>query len=74
MEIKKKLQLLAEVLEVDAGRINQSDLLEKFDSWDSMAALALIVMLEENFSRTDVDGKKIKSFITILDILNIMEK
>ena len=74
MEIEIKIKLLAEVLEVDVDDILPSDLLTKFDSWDSMTALSLIIMLEENFSRVDIDGEKIKSFLTVSDILNVMEK
>jgi acyl carrier protein len=74
MEIEKKISLLSEILEAQVSDISPDDLLDKFSSWDSMAALSLIVMLEENFNKSDIDGKMIKSFIFVRDILNIMEK
>lgn len=74
MEINQKLEILAEILETKASDIAPDDNLDKFSSWDSMAALSLIVALEENFGRSDIDGKMIKSFVFVQDILNVMEK
>jgi len=74
MEIEKKIEILSEILEAQVSDISPDDILDKFSSWDSMAALSLIVMLEENFNRSDIDGKMIKSFIFVRDILNVMEK
>ena len=69
-----KLKLIAEVLEVAPDEINAETNLDAIDTWDSMAALSLILMMEDNFQRTDIDSQKIKSFMKISDIMNIMEK
>lgn len=74
MENENKAALLAEVLEVEAKDIHPDYPLDKFESWDSMAALTLIVMLEENYDRTDVDSELIKSLVTVDDVFKIMEK
>ena len=74
MDEEYKIALLAEVLEVDASDIHADYFLDKFESLDSMAALTLIVMLEENYDRTDIDSELIKSLVTVGDVFNIMEK
>jgi acyl carrier protein len=74
MDEEYKIALLAEVLEVDAIDIHADYSLDKFESWDSMAALTLIVMLEENYDRTDIDSELIKSLVTVGDVFKIMER
>lgn len=73
MDIAQKSQLVAELLDVDVSEINGEKSLDQFDTWDSMAALSLIVMLDEHFHRSDIDGQRIKSFKTVNDLFHIME-
>ena len=72
MENKRKLELLEEMLELEEGALNEDTLLDSIDEWDSVAALSLIVLLDEEFEKT-ITGKQIKEFKTIGDILKIME-
>lgn len=74
MNIEEKIKLLAEVLEIDASAIEENTELASLSTWDSMTALALIVLLEEHFERSDIDGNQIKRFKIVADILNVMEK
>jgi len=74
MENAVKIQLLAEMLEVDTSEISSETELDSIPTWDSMAALSLIALLEEHFDRSDIDGNQIKNFKRIGDILNVMEK
>lgn len=73
MDIIEKTQLLAEMLEVSASSINAGTLLDSIHTWDSMAALSLIILLEENFGRMDIDGSQLKNMKTVEDIFNVME-
>ena len=73
MDIIEKTQLLAEMLEVRASSINAETLLDSIPTWDSMAALSLIILLEEKFARLDIDGNQIKNMKTVEDIFNVME-
>jgi len=72
MNIKEKLSLIEEMLELEAGSLSPEDSLDQYDQWDSLAALSLIVLLDENFSK-QISGEKIKGLKTINDILRIME-
>ena len=72
MNIKEKLSLIEEMLELEAGSLSPEDRLDKYEQWDSLAALSLIVLLDENFGK-QISGEKIKGLKTINDILRIME-
>ena len=72
MELKEKMALIEEVLDVEEGSLSPETLLSDVDEWDSIAALSLIVMLDENFEKT-VSGAEIKAMETVKDILSYME-
>jgi acyl carrier protein len=74
VDLNKKTSLLAEMLEVKACEIEPETLLDSIPTWDSMAALSLIALLEEHFGRSDIDGREISRMETIGDVFKVMEK
>ena len=72
MNLQEKLALIEEVLDVEAGSLTQETMLSDVEEWDSIAALSLIVMLDEKFEKT-VSGAQIKAMASISDILAYME-
>lgn len=72
MELKEKLALIEEALDTEEGALTPETNLEDVDEWDSIAALSLIAMLDDNFSKT-LPGKEIKALKTVGDILAHME-
>lgn len=73
MKLKEKLALLEETLDTEEGALLPETLLEDLDEWDSIAALSLIAMLDDNFERT-ITGDEIKALETVEDILSYMER
>ena len=73
MDLKEKLALIEEALDIDEGSLSPETLLSEVDEWDSIAALSLIVMLDEEFEQT-ISGEQIKALVTVQDILAYMEK
>ncbi len=71
METSKKLEMLEEMLELDAGTLEPAMELDDVDGWDSMASLMFIVLMDEQFGK-EVNGEDIKKFTTVQDILDIM--
>lgn len=71
MELKKKLSLLEEMLEVEQGYLSPEMELEQIENWDSMAKLSLIVLMDEEFEKT-LTGEDIKGFVLVQDIINYM--
>lgn len=72
MELKEKLALLEEILDMDEGTLAPETTLDDLEEWDSIAALSLIVMLDEQFEKT-ISGNEIKALDTVGDILNYMQ-
>ena len=72
MNLQEKLALIEEVLDVETGSLTPETLLAEVGEWDSIAALSLVVMLDEKFEKT-VSGAQIKAMTSINDILAYME-
>ncbi len=72
MDSNEKLNVLAEVLDVEVAEITPSTVLDGLEEWNSLAALSLIVMLDERFGKT-ISNTEINAFKTVEDIMNIME-
>ena len=71
MNLQEKLTLIEEVLDVAEGSLTPETLLAEVDEWDSIAALSLIVMLDEKFEKT-VSEAQIKALESVNDILAYM--
>ena len=71
MNLQEKLTLIEEVLDVVEGSLTPETLLAEVDEWDSIAALSLVVMLDEKFEKT-VSGVQIKALASVNDILAYM--
>lgn len=73
MNSREKLDSLEELLQVGKGTLTLETKLNAIETWDSMAALSLIVWLEETYGRT-ASGKDIRAMTTVADILKLTEK
>ncbi|MCB1886728.1 MAG: acyl carrier protein [Rhodocyclaceae bacterium] len=72
MNTSEKLELVADLLSVSPTDITPETPLKSLDTWDSMAALSLVILLEEQFGRADVGGSEIKRLESVADILDLM--
>ena len=72
MNLQEKLALIEEVLDVETGSLTPETLQAEVGEWDSIAALSLIVMLDEKFEKT-VSGVQIKALASVNDILDYMD-
>ena len=72
MNTPEKMELVADLLSVSASELTPETPLKSIDTWDSMAALSLVILLEEQFGRADVGGSEIKRLETVADILALM--
>lgn len=68
----EKLSMLEEMLDLCKGALSGDTLLADIESWDSMAKISLIALMDENFQKK-LTGAQIKEFNTIADILSEME-
>ncbi len=72
MEKSKKLELIAEALEYEAEDLAEDMLLEDIDTWDSVAVLSVISIMNDQFNKFP-NATEIRAYKTIGDLLNAME-
>jgi len=72
MTNREKIALLEDILELDEGELKEDTKLSELDSWDSMAKISLIAILDDEFGKT-LSAKDIKGFETAKDIIDFME-
>jgi len=72
MELEKKVELLADLFEVEPEEIVAEQVLDEFDAWDSMSKLSLIVLMDDECGKK-LTGEQILQFKTLGDILDFME-
>ena len=68
---EEKIALLEDMLELEAGALNENTVLADVAEYDSMAKLSLIVLMDDEFSKK-LTGEQIREFKTVQDILNFM--
>lgn len=72
METTKKIEMLEDLFELEAGTLTPQTLLADVEEYDSMSKLSLIVMMDDEFSKK-LSGEQMLKFTTIGDILDFME-
>lgn len=72
MELKEKMEMIEEVLDIEAGELTPETVLADTDKWDSMAKLSLIVAIDDEFGKK-LNGGDIRSIVTVQDILDFMQ-
>lgn len=72
MDIKEKLTLIEECMDLDAGTLKENDELDSFEEWDSVTAISIIAMVDEKFHKT-LSGDDLKGARTVADIIAMME-
>ena len=68
----EKIALLEEVMELEEGTLQQDDVLEEYDEWDSVTILGIISLIDEEFGKT-VIGKEVRDIKTVSGLLDMME-
>ena len=71
MDIEKKLAMLEDALELDEGDLKPEMVLADIEEYNSMAKLALIVLMSDEFDKR-LTSDQIKTFVTVQDILDYM--
>lgn len=72
MDKANKIELLAEILDVEADEIQEDMNLVEVGDWDSVAILSFIVMMGEEFNK-EVTGEEVRKLVTVSDALAMME-
>ena len=73
MTNEEKIELIADVMDLDASEITPETKLADLDSWDSVALLSFIAMMDEKFNKA-IKGAEIRAFVTIQDAMDVMKE
>ena len=73
MTNEEKIALIEETLDIDLGYLRPETELANVAEYDSMAKLSLIILFDETFNKK-LTGEEIRSFQTVSDILELLQK
>ena len=71
MNEQEKLLEIADILELDIDDINPDDTLSELETWDSVAVLSCISVMNEKFNKFP-SAKEIRKYQTIRDLMEAM--
>ena len=72
MNMQEKLAALEDIMELDEDTLTPETRLDEIEEWDSLAALSFVVLLGDEFQKK-ISGAEIRAFLTIQDMLDVME-
>ena len=72
MTNEKKLEMLADVMNVEVSELSEDMELKDIAKWDSLASISFIVLLDDEFDK-QISAGELKSCKTIGDLLDQME-
>lgn len=67
MQPQEFYRLLDEVLELPAGTLSGSERLEDIDTWDSLAVISFIALVDEHFG-TIIESEKLAQAQSVADL------
>ena len=66
------LTAFKEALEIEDEHVNMKDVIEDFDTWDSLSRLSLIAELDEKFDVT-IETKEFEKLKTVEDLYSAVQ-
>lgn len=72
MTREEKLEIIADILEVDTEELLQEDELENYETWDSVAVLAVISVMNEKFNKFP-HASEIREYKTVTSLMEHMK-
>lgn len=73
MTREEKIEIIADILEVEPEEVQEDMVLEDFETWDSVSVLSVIAMMDEKFGKYP-HASEIRSYIKVGDLMENMEK
>lgn len=72
MTKKELLQMFEEIVEADPDTLTGEELIENLESWDSLAIVNLIALVDENFGIT-LSPEKIMKSKTVNELISLLD-
>ena len=71
MTREEKLEVIADILEVDKSELLEEKLLDDYETWDSVAVLSVIAFMNETYDRFP-HASEIRAYKTVGDLMDYM--
>ncbi len=72
MTDQEKMEELVDVLEMDLGEFDKDSILKDMDTWDSVAVLSFIALMDERFGK-QYHASEVVLCETVQDLMNMMQ-
>ena len=72
MTNEKKIEMLEERMELDAGTLTPETVLSDLEEWDSIAIISFIALMDDEFDKI-IKGAVVKEQKTVGDLMALME-
>ena len=72
MTNNEKMEIIADILELELNEITVESVLNDIETWDSVAILSFIAVMNEEFNKYPM-ANEIKSYRTVGDLMKVME-
>ena len=72
MNYEDKVKVIADILEVDLEEVKEESVLEDFETWDSVAVLSFIAIMNEKFNKFP-HASEIRELNTVKDLMECMK-
>ena len=69
----KKIEMLEEMMELEAGTLTPETVLNDIEEWDSIALISFIALMDDEYDKV-VKGSVVKEQKTVADLMALMEK
>ena len=70
---KKIIEQLKDILEIENIEVNLEDNFRDYENWDSMAALSVIAMIDDEFGVV-INGEDFRQLNTVGDLIQAVKK
>ena len=70
---KKIIEQLKDILEIENIEVNLEDNFRDYENWDSMAALSVIAMIDDEFGVV-INGEDFRNLNTVGDLIQAIKK
>lgn len=72
MTREEKIETIADILEMEEKEINEDIVLDEVETWDSVAVLSVISVINEKFDRFPL-AEEIRAYKTVRDLMGALE-
>lgn len=72
MSYQEKMEIIADILDMEVDELNDNMELEKIETWDSLAVLSVISIMDSKFGKLP-HAREILNCKKVSDLLDIMQ-